>query len=634
MAVHKLTPVLMTGSLFLGLILAIGHHLYYHYLDGRIIKSQNQQEWFLRVGTGIAFLARALLSAAVGFAYTQILWRTLRSKSVTIEGVNSLFGVLHNAWDFTTWELWTAAPALAVVAIIAWALPLIAVITPATLTVQVSDRPNITVVDAPIPLLDYNNMLNFAQFTGVGGVGYYAPSSYVSRVLLSVASLGSILTFPAPFPNSSYSVNFHGPSISCGTPRNATFAKLLAEAVKNETCCGNSAGYVGFVPSTNTVNSTEEGYALAGLRGAMNYSLISSQSTIDETANSINASRLFVVVPDIRASNTTISYIMANKSIECALYNSSYAVNFTFDNGQQNISYKSKRLNGVRSSDAGLNEDNDSDRFNAAVAYIALMDSLGKLLLGNLGISHYGVMQPIQTQIMSSVLMDAKEMQVLGGVNAVTDRPEVPDSVIGNISMADALEQLFKNATISLFSNSRLLQNDTAASHGNITYLTTQIAFSYEPRNLFIAYGLGLLASLIIVIIGLLCIKSASASYAATFSTILRTTRNPDIDTIVPVAETSGAEPLSKQLGDTRLVLQRQGRRLEGMGEDMVTLFAVDSMPDEKSRPKDSPYDSSHHGYRGQQYSDANIELLSQAEDAITDSRAGNGGSRMYPRGN
>ncbi|PNP81395.1 hypothetical protein FNYG_05201 [Fusarium nygamai] len=459
MAVHKLTPILMTGSLFLGLVLAIGHHLYYHYLDGRIIKSQNQQEWFLRVGTGIAFLTRALLSAAVGFAYTQILWRTLRFKSVTIEGVNSLFGVLHNAWDFTAWELWTAAPALAVVAMIAWALPLIAVITPATLTVEVSDRPNITVVDAPIPLLDYNNMLNFAQFTGAGGLGYYAPSSYVSRVLLSVASLGSILTFPAPFPNSSYSVDFYGPSISCGTPRNATFAKLLAEAVKNETCCGNSAGYVGFVPSTNTVNRTEEGYALAGLRGAMNYSLISSLASIDRTANSVNSSRLFVVVPDMPASNTTISYIMANKSIECALYNSSYAVNFTFDNGQQNISYKSKRLNGIQSSDAdGLSEDKDSNRFNAAVAYIALMDSLGKLLLGKLGISHYGVMQPTQTQIMSSVLMDAKEMQVLAGVNAATDRPETPDSVIGNISMADALEQLFTNATISLFSNSKLLQ--------------------------------------------------------------------------------------------------------------------------------------------------------------------------------
>ncbi|TVY70853.1 hypothetical protein Focb16_v000107 [Fusarium oxysporum f. sp. cubense] len=554
-----------------------------------------------------------------------------RSKSVTIEGVNSLFDVLHNAWDFTTWELWTAAPALAVVAIKAWALPLIAVITPATLTVQVSDHPNVTVVDAPIPLLDYDNMLNFAQFTGVGGVGYYAPSSYVSRVLLSVASLGSILTIPAPFPNSSYSVDFYGPSISCGTPRNASFAKLLAEAVKNETCCGDSAGYVGFVPSSNTMNSTEEGYALAGLRGAMNYSLISTVSSIDQTANATSSAKLYVVVPDKPASS---SYIMANKSIECSLYNSSYAVNFTFDNGRQNITYKSKRLKGVTSIDAGLNQDTGSSQFNAAVAYIALMDSLGKLLLGSLGISHYGVMRPTQTQIMSSVLMDAKEMQVLGGVNAATDRSEAPESVIGNISMADALEQLFTNATISLFSNSKLLQNDTAASHGNITYLTTQIAFSYEPRNLFIAYGMGVLASAIIVIVGLLCIKSASASYATTFSTILRTTRNPDIDTIVPAAETSGAEPLSKHLGDTRLVLRRQGRRLEGIDEDMVTLFAVDSIPDEKGRQKDSADDSSRQEDRGYQYSDASIELLSNVEHSATDTSSGNGGSRMYPRGN
>ncbi|KAF4440706.1 hypothetical protein FACUT_3244 [Fusarium acutatum] len=531
MAVHKLTPtVLMTGSLFLGLILAIGHHLYYHYLDGRIIKSQNQQEWFLRVGTALDGCAGAC-----------------------------------------------------------------------------------------------------CHFTGVGGVGYYAPSSYVSRVLLSVASLGSILTIPAPFPNSSYSIDFYGPSISCGTPRNTTFAKLLANTVKNETCCGNSVGYVGFVPSSNTINSTVEGYALAGLRGAMNYSLISTVASIDQTANATSSAKLYVVVPDKPVSS---SYIMANKSIECALYNSSYAVNFTFDNGQQNISYKSKRLNGVTSTDAGLNQDTGSSQFNAAVAYIALMDSLGKLLLGSLGISHYGVMRATQAQIISSVLMDSKEMQVLGGVNAATDRPEAPDAVVGNISMADTLEQLFTNAMISLFSNSKLLQNDTAASHGNITYLTTQIAFSYEPRNLFIAYGLGLLASAVIVIIGLLCIKSASASYATTFSTILLTTRNPDINTIVPAAETSGAEPLSKQLGDTRLVLRRQGHRLEGMGEDMVTLFAVDSMPDEKGRQKDSPYDSSDQGDRGQQYSDASVELLSHAEHSAAVARIGNGGSRMYPHGN
>jgi hypothetical protein len=120
MAQHKATLILMTGSLLSGVAIAIGHHLFYDYLNNRIVQSQNQQEWFLRIGTGMAFLVRTLLSASIGIAYVQILWRTLRSKSVTIHGIDSLFGVSHNPWDFTTLELWTAAPALTIVAVIAW----------------------------------------------------------------------------------------------------------------------------------------------------------------------------------------------------------------------------------------------------------------------------------------------------------------------------------------------------------------------------------------------------------------------------------------------------------------------------------------------------------------------------------
>jgi hypothetical protein len=127
---------------------------------------------------------------------------------------------------------------------------------------------------------------------------------------------------------------------------------------------------------------------------------------------------------------------------------------------------------------------------------------------------------------------------------------------------------------------SSIRQNSTAASRGPITYSSAQNAFQYEPRSLFIAYGTGLLLSSVIVIFGLLCIKSASASYETCFSTILRTTRNPDLDTIVPAAETTGAEPLSKQLSNVRLVLRRQGGGLESSGDEKVTYFAVESKSD------------------------------------------------------
>ncbi|CAJ0547568.1 Ff.00g043220.m01.CDS01 [Fusarium sp. VM40] len=74
-----------------------------------------------------------------------------------------MFGVPHNAWDFTTSELWTAAPALTIIAAIAWALPLIAVITPATLSIEISSEPNITLIDSPIRNIDYDQTLGLVN---------------------------------------------------------------------------------------------------------------------------------------------------------------------------------------------------------------------------------------------------------------------------------------------------------------------------------------------------------------------------------------------------------------------------------------------------------------------------------------
>ncbi|OBS23159.1 hypothetical protein FPOA_03715 [Fusarium poae] len=570
MATYKLTPALMTGSLLLGLVLALGHHFYYDHLDGRIVQSQNQQQWFLRLGTGLAFLVRAFLSAAVGIAYTQILWRTLRSKPVTVGGVNSLFGVVHNAWDFVTLELWTAAPALAVVAIIAWALPLIAVIAPATLTVKVSSEPNITVLEAPIPIPDYSTLETFGKWTGINGGGSLIPSTYVSRLLLSVVSLGSILTFPAPFPNSSYALDFYGPTLSCGIPKNKTFSEEVGKMILNSTWSADPYAFVGFVPSSTSgsnyiTNGTDEEYALNGLATAVNSSLVAKAAFLDQTGGNTSAAKFYVAVPNELSRR-------ANKSIECQLYNSSFALNFTFNNGQQNVRYRTEKINPVASFDTKMCRDMDPDYCSATHAYISIMATVGQFLIGTLTRSHYGSLFSTQTQIRSSVLMDTKEMQALN--------EDTPESMIGNISMSDALEDLFTNVTISLFSNTRLLQNSTAASRGPITYSSAQNAFQYEPRNLFIAYGTGLLLSSVIVIFGLLCIKSASASYETCFSTILRTTRNPDLDIIVPAAETTGAEPLSKQLSNVRLVLRRQGGGLESSDGEKVTYFAVESKSD------------------------------------------------------
>jgi hypothetical protein len=117
---HPQVPGLMTGGLVAAALLAIGHHLFYRSLDRQIVGSSTQQAWMIRIGTGLAILAKALLTASMTFAYTQLMWHALRSRTVTLKGVDSFFGVVGNPLNFTTWVVWAKAPGLVLLAAIIW----------------------------------------------------------------------------------------------------------------------------------------------------------------------------------------------------------------------------------------------------------------------------------------------------------------------------------------------------------------------------------------------------------------------------------------------------------------------------------------------------------------------------------
>lgn len=99
----------------------------------------------------------------------------------------------------------------------------------------------------------------------------------------------------------------------------------------------------------------------------------------------------------------------------------------------------------------------------------------------------------------------------------------------------------------------RSLDNSTT---GNVTEWTSLNEYSYNPRNLYAAYGTGIFATFAVVIVGLACIGASSTSYRSSFSTILRTTRNEELDMLVPRGETSGAERLSNRLAKSNLSFQ------------------------------------------------------------------------------
>jgi hypothetical protein len=336
-----------------------------------------------------------------------------------------------------------------------------AVVTPSTLVIVSSSTPNVTAVSAALSVLSYDKTGPWAQWTGGGGVDYAGASRRILRLAASVAAQGAVLPIAAPYPNSSYTLEFLGPSLSCGLSLNASLSRTIGQTIVNQSCTddgcsGAGAVFVSFVPTYNSPSSNETDTVstnvLSGLSAVLNATDLATGSVTTDRPSTLDRSptsehmKLFVVVP----GGSSTGYF-ANTTIECGLYNASYSVGFNFTNGLQTVNVLNRTLlNGVPFNLTGPG-DTGQPASIPAVAYTSLMDSLGGLLVGVLDFSHYGEVTPHLTQIMSTVLVETQELASESGA------ADVEPPTIANMTMTDALEDLFTNFTLSLFSDSYFL---------------------------------------------------------------------------------------------------------------------------------------------------------------------------------
>jgi hypothetical protein len=121
----------MVGSFLAGLILVVGHHLFYAHLAGtnapagsyRIAGSDVPKQRFnTAVGTTFAFLVKAALAIAVWIAYVQLFWRSVRTsiKGERLSTLDAMFSVPQDFTSFVRARVWFRYPALFLLAVIAW----------------------------------------------------------------------------------------------------------------------------------------------------------------------------------------------------------------------------------------------------------------------------------------------------------------------------------------------------------------------------------------------------------------------------------------------------------------------------------------------------------------------------------
>jgi len=341
------------------------------------------------------------------------------------------------------------------------------VVTPSTLVVVPSPIQNATTFRTPIPLIDAAPG-KYAQWgmSDDGGVRFYSkyqkPSSPISRLVASLASTGSILPIQAPAANSSYSLNFYGPSISC-IPANPALGNKINSTIDKSSFI---ITYVAFVPTplkadgeSGIDESIEDGDVLNGLDSALkSASTVAKLITYDSRSTPGHA-RLFLAT--YSPAKDGVGRI-PRQVTECGLYNSSYAVDVSFINNQQSINVTNlTRLNGIGyETYSNFNRTaQESPGFFSAVVGCSLMDALSRLLVGYLRFASLydgwwddgaGI------QILNTVLMETQELRrgrLFTSVANQTSPSDAPSSFIRDMTLAEAIEELSQNMTLSLFSN-------------------------------------------------------------------------------------------------------------------------------------------------------------------------------------
>ncbi|KAL4747546.1 hypothetical protein BDW72DRAFT_182551 [Aspergillus terricola var. indicus] len=511
-------PTLMIGLVTCGAMLSVGHHFYYRSFDETLVDSRNQQAWVIRIGTGFAFLVKSCLVSAVGVAAVQETWATLRRKSVKLSGIDSMFAVLNSPLAFFTNDLWMYAKTLTALAIISWLIPLTAIITPSTLYVAAMQSRQTSKLDVPSVSFADSFWLGQAGFEGAGRISF--PSPDISRLFTVTASSMQLLPVPAPFPNSSYLLTFWGPSYKCQSLSEA----LLDVHGLNQGLWDSEIG--------NKTDRPLEIYSGAAPQ-ELNNTLFIWAAGRNPLWND-DASQMTELV--------------------CQLWNTSYMVSLTFNNGIQTLTPISV-------------EHIAYSNWSTEAGSTSLLRKKDQTVNGGFYVVH---------MLFSGLIQGDLDTGVSGSVNEnITSRtaftrlsiaqtglfacPEMwnssgADYLYGNISttscrnrtLARAVEDLSHNFTYNL------LSLNAANTTVDVLDSTSRNFYVYDKEYLILAYMTALGVTVACVIVGFFALRRNGVSQSTSFSSVLMTTRNPELDRLA-VGHCLGAEPLKKEIGKVRL---------------------------------------------------------------------------------
>jgi len=195
--------------------------------------------------------------------------------------------------------------------------------------------------------------------------------------------------------------------------------------------------HIGFIPQSSGISLSDD--ALLGLNSTLtDPNNIKFPHTLDVARNDhVRFYATTLKVEDDAFDGFANFSASTYETIECGLYNASYVVKFSFNNGLQDVVVMNMtKLNGVYGQQA---YDQcgwvDGPCSGPAMAYYSLMDALGNQMIGTLGSFGHGPPLPTRTQITNTVFLETMDIQ-----NSMKATYRQPLS-IANMTLGEALEE-------------------------------------------------------------------------------------------------------------------------------------------------------------------------------------------------
>ncbi|CAG9947805.1 unnamed protein product [Clonostachys rosea f. rosea IK726] len=530
------TPALSIACILASLGIMLGHHFYYKSLESTTVMSTSQQQWAIRIGTGLATLNKIVLLTLLGMVATQRIWMTARSKFVTIEGLDCMFRIINEPSALLSLEVWKKGKLLLVLAFVCWLLPLAVVVTPATLYVQPIQ--SIDTITDQVPIVNMSDPTNWYLAAGVGRIT--DASIALRRLFSAMYSSNSFLPIEAPRPNATYDLSFWGPSYRC---QNLSEVEALPATWNTASITSNYSTY---------------GAAWNGLIRKPVTNRTGAEIIYKSVAPMFMDSTIFVW-SEGRNDEWDKNPAVKNTSLVCQLYNTSYDISLEFDNGIQTIiptSVKTTHAFNFTESEGAFNV--VKGYTNVAASYVTQILFSKYFLVGELTRGAAGDILGNLPMMQSKLAYCPEVWDGLIADEITEDSEAARTNTCPQKTLAAAIEDLSRNFTYSVMASGYNLKS--YSTEVPLTVVTHRNVYAYNERTLLAVYVACFGVALTWLIIGAVTVYMNGYVSSSSFSTIMVSTRNKDLDQLA-AGYYLGAEWLPREVGNQKVMFGNLGEK-------------------------------------------------------------------------